>query len=330
MTESPDKEKYKVKWEGYDLVSHFSSTLLMPDVTLVTEDNVQRKTHRILLASISSHLKDLMLSTDEDVVIHLEGISAKYLDLILETLNTGKTYPDQQNYDETIEFLEICWSLGINIFNDRKMYPKKTSNLRVLIDETNKFVKNKIDRKGERFKTLKKYKCLQCDRRFRLRSNLNHHIKGVHEKVRYPCQRCEKQFYDKRTLKKHNCCINKEIRQFQCSICQKFVRSKSSLYKHVKGIHEKIRFHCKLCYGNYSDQSNLRKHVLSVHENVKYSCDVCDKAFSDQSNLITHKREKHKICKCGETFQEKKEFKIHRENCRNRSVFSEKSLLTQK
>ena len=82
-----------------------------------------------------------------------------------------------------------------------------------------------------------------------------------------------------------------------------------------------------LCYGNYSDQSNLRKHVLSVHENVKYSCDVCDKAFNDQRNLRTHKREKHGICGCGEIFQEKKAFKIHRENCLNRSVFSEKKFL---
>ena len=324
MTESPDKEKYKVKWEGYDLLSHFSSTLLMPDVTLVTEDNIQRKTHRILLASISSHLKDLMLSTDEDVVIHLQGISARHLDLILEILNTGKTYPDTHT-DETIEFLEVCQSLGINIFKDKIMFPKKTSNLLVQIDETNKSLKREIDRKLEELETLKKYKCLQCDRLFRLRSNLNHHIKGVHEKVRYPCQRCEKQCFDKRTLKKHNCKTG-----FKCSICDKSFKSKSSLYKHVKGIHDKLRFYCKLCYGNYSDKSNLRKHVLSVHENVKYSCEFCDKAFSDQSNLITHKREKHGICSCEETFQEKTELKIHRENCLNRRVFSGKKLPTQK
>ena len=43
MTESPDEEKYKVKREGFNFVSHFSKNLILPDVTLVTEDNVERQ-----------------------------------------------------------------------------------------------------------------------------------------------------------------------------------------------------------------------------------------------------------------------------------------------
>ena len=335
MTESPDEEKYKVKREGFNFLSHFSNNLILPDVTLVTEDNEERNTHRILLASISPFLKELMLSTEGDVVIYLQGISAKYLDLILEILNTGKACPD--NYTETIEFLEICLSLGIHIFNDKIRSAKEISNLIAQIDDKPKkrFIKRGIERKDD---SLKKFKCLQCDKLFRLSSNLNHHMKGVHEKVRYPCQLCEKQFYDKRNLKKHNCiqrqreelppkktkkgrkkykiisCVNGK---FKCSLCEKSVSSKNSLYKHIRGVHEKIRFNCKLCLGNYSDLSNLRKHVLSVHENINYPCDICDKVFSDQNNLRSHKRNKHGICRCGETFQDQEEFNLHRATCLN-------------
>ena len=337
MTESPDEEKYNVKREGFNFVSHFSKNLILPDVTLVTEDNVERNTHKILLASISPFLKELMLGTEGDIVIHLQGISAQYLDLILEILNTGKTYPD--NHIETIEFLEICLSLGIHIFNDKIMFAKEISNLVAQDDNKMRFIKRGIERKDD---SLKKFKCLRCDKLFRLSSNLNHHVKGVHEKVRYPCQLCEKQFYDKRNLKKHNCiqkqreelapkmtkkerktykiinCVNGK---FKCSLCEKSVSSKNSLYKHIKGVHEKKRFNCKLCFGNYSDQSNLRKHVLSVHENINYSCHICDKVFSDQNNLRSHKRNKHGMCRCGESFQDQEEFKLHRATCpKNKSA----------
>ena len=109
-------------------------------------------------------------------------------------------------------------------------------------------------------------------------------------------------------------CVNGK---FKCSLCEKSVSSKNSLYKHIRWVHEKIRVNCKLCFGNYSDQSNLRKHVLSVHENINYPCDICDKVFSDQNNLRSHKRNKHGMCRCGEAFQDQEEFMLHHATCLN-------------
>ena len=194
MTENLHEGKYKVKRDNYELVSLLSNSSILPDVTLVTEDGIERESHRILLAAISPFLKDLMLNTKEDnVSIYLDGIGHKYLDLILTILNTGTVYPN--NADETLEFMNICLSLGINNMN--------LFNAEQIEETPVKIVKETAMDGNE--ESLKKLKCVHCDRHFRLRSNLSHHIKGIHEKVRYPCNFCKKQFYDKRSLKNHSC-----------------------------------------------------------------------------------------------------------------------------
>ena len=344
MTENHDEEEYKVKWDNYNLTSLLSNSSILPDVTLVTEDGIERESHRIILAAISPFLKDLMLSTKEDdVLIYLDGICHKYLDLVLTVLNTGIVYPN--NSDETLEFMNTCLALGINninIFNDEISSGEKISNDFENIGENQtKFVtENTMDCNEE--KSLKKLKCVHCDKNFRLRSNLNHHIKGVHEKVRYPCNLCKKQFYDQRNLNKHSCSdstkkgqnkskskkpnknhniLHNMKRKYECSLCDKSFMLKGNFYNHMNGVHKKVKYSCKLCHGQFSHRSNLRKHVLSVHENVKYFCDFCDKVCSDQSNLRSHKRFMHGNCGCGQTFPDKKEFKRHRDACIIRSRF---------
>ena len=130
MTENHDEEEYKVKWDNYNLTSLLSNSSISPDVTLVTEDGIERESHRIILAAISPFLKELMLSTTkDDVLIYLDGICHKYLDLILTVLNTGFVYPN--NSDETLEFMNTCLALGINninIFNDQITSGEKISN----------------------------------------------------------------------------------------------------------------------------------------------------------------------------------------------------------
>ena len=130
MTENHDEEEYKVKWDNYNLTSLLSNSSISPDVTLVTEDGIERESHRIILAAISPFLKELMLSTTkDDVLIYLDGICHKYLDLILTVLNTGFVYPN--NSDETLEFMNTCLALGINninLFNDETSLGEKKNN----------------------------------------------------------------------------------------------------------------------------------------------------------------------------------------------------------
>ena len=60
-----------------------------------------------------------------------------------------------------------------------------------------------------------------------------------------------------------------ESGKYSCKICDKNLASKSSLYSHVKSIHEGIRPICNICGKNYSRNSELKIHIKSIHSNKK-------------------------------------------------------------
>ena len=60
------------------------------------------------------------------------------------------------------------------------------------------------------------YPCQQCDYKATQQSDLNRHVKAIHDGVRNPCQQCE-------------------------------AFDLSTLNRHVKSKHEGVRYHCQLC-----------------------------------------------------------------------------------
>jgi hypothetical protein len=81
------------------------------------------------------------------------------------------------------------------------------------------------------------WRCEYCGLFYSTKSNLQYHIKGIHEKLTYPCSYCDYQG-----------------------------NSKSSLYRHIKSIHEGVTYPCSYCDYQATTQSNLNKHIQSIHE----------------------------------------------------------------
>lgn len=165
----------------------------------------------------------------------------------------------------------------------------------------------------------KPYQCTQCDYKTRWRRNLSNHAKLRHSDIRkFTCNICNRAFKRKTDLKHHmiwhsddkplqcdicgfRCKTNWEIkshrlshtniRNYPCTFpgCTQACKTKSDLTKHMVR-HKTVKdFKCELCPNSYKCRASLRKHIQYQHtENRNFPCETCGKAFKVKSALKKH------------------------------------------
>ena len=76
----------------------------------------------------------------------------------------------------------------------------------------------------------------------------------------------------------------------KCDICNKQFSNKSSLTKHIKSVHQKIKFKREICGIELSRKDKLQRHKKAVLlRSSEFECRVCEKKFSRKENQLTHK-----------------------------------------
>ena len=192
------------------------------------------------------------------------------------------------------------------------------------------------------------YKCLKCNKVFKIEYIYQSHIKKYHEgAIGQKCDYCDYTAFNLWYLRTHVKDQHTEKKLFQCSDCNQSFNRKNNLTSHIKSVHQKIKDkECPHCEATFSRTSNLKTHVISLHgtkENlvceqcgkhfvrldtlkehivgvhegkVNLLCEICGKAFHRKSRLDLHLYRKHKpgskLCNfCGKSFSEAKNLSMH-------------------
>ena len=115
--------------------------------------------------------------------------------------------------------------------------------------------------------------CNKCGSVLASISNLNRHIRTVHEnQLPYKCMECDKEFGQKTCLNTHIRTVHEGKRPYKCDQCAKEFGQKSNRNTHIRTVHKKQRpFKCELCNKAFGEKGNLRKHQRSVHFKMKSS-----------------------------------------------------------
>jgi uncharacterized Zn-finger protein len=140
------------------------------------------------------------------------------------------------------------------------------------------------------------FQCSICNKTFSTNTNLQRHIKTVHEKIkRFTCAHCPKSFYRKEHLQRHiarchtftNDSTTNSNRPFECDIdnCGKFFKTKRDLKLHQRRVHS----------GEFPLIILMFDHKLSFQftDDQRFQCH-CGKTFSRKDRLKTHQLKLHK------------------------------------
>ena len=127
---------------------------------------------------------------------------------------------------------------------------------------------------GEGENTVRK--CETCGEEFRYFSNLNRHIKKIHQSpVMVKFTICSKEFTVNRTLKLHMESVH-EKKRYACDFCNKTFAYEACVIRHKKSTHENLKqeLKCNQCNKSFTSTRGLRYHIETNHEEKHYRCDA--------------------------------------------------------
>ena len=146
----------------------------------------------------------------------------------------------------------------------------------------------------------KKYQCMICDKKFKLKCTLEKHITLIHEPKKFTqSSNCDVMIVSyrfkqhiiqerKRKGKRHTNApfIHENSKnskpEFKSDVCMVIFTQIKSSTGHIREVHEGQKpYLFGICKKQFSGNNVLKTHISTVHEkNKQFQCLICDTSFS--------------------------------------------------
>jgi len=256
---------FTLNWDSYnihirEMMDDLINDMDTADVTLVCDDGVKIRAHKLVLKACSLVFKTILhKNSTPNAFIYLRGINSSEMNLILEYMYLGETTFEQENVDN---FLQVANDLKIKEINEiikgldnepkkdlSSLYEKyqKAVEFNAIGTSEDKFIDYHIDQKKysdykpEIKEEKRKYSCSKCEYKAKLKGNLTKHMQYKHGE-------------------------GTETLGFHCDQCDYIAKIKSHLKHHQKYKHEGVRYNCISCHYRATTTGSLKRHIKLIHE----------------------------------------------------------------
>ena len=220
------------------------------DVTLVCEGNQRIEAHKVILASASNVLKNILAENKHPhPLIFIKEINRKMLALIVDYIYNGET---NMLLDDLENFKELAAELAVKgLTSSAQNLTNKPSNETIIVKSNKKSI-------------LQHESCVMED------------------------QNCEKIFTDGNQMNPFEHIVNENVISTEMKLKVPFKKD-CDLYEQIVCQLERINgtWTCKLC-GKIGTKAHLKKHVETHIEGIKHPCYVCGLSSKTRDALQVH------------------------------------------
>ena len=121
--------------------------------------------------------------------------------------------------------------------------------------------------------------------------------KRIRKRVNVACEECGRVFGDSSSLKKHIRVVHRKVKDFSCEECGKTFAEKSNRSKHIIAAHLNQRSHpCDMCDKVFNFTDGLKRHKNNVHLGIRpYQCQDCQRWYKQKTHLLKHRQSVHGV-----------------------------------
>ncbi|NHK30081.1 MAG: hypothetical protein FK730_01930 [Asgard group archaeon] len=140
--------------------------------------------------------------------------------------------------------------------------------------------------------------CPICSKSYKRQSNLELHIRKVHEQA-FPCLHCDSVFGSASRLQRH--LLTHTRKWHECPLCGKHIKRNHNYQAHLEfcqRVHRNQKaYQCDFCDKSFELLRQYRMHLFSVHPKrtindlglqPRYLCPYCDRVFYYHTRLVRH------------------------------------------
>ena len=222
------------------------------DVTLVSDDQIQTKAHKVVLSACSPVLKTLLVNNPHShPLLYLRGVKQTELKAVLNLMYFGETELAENRMNE---FVSVVKDLKVkeisNLTEEKNVVNEMISNAEDLKPNTDK---SNLSNVMLTKKTTMQKENTNADPACNLsniltnvkpdtkkRENKQINRKLANSKRRYKCDKCESVFTLRYILKRHKQSTHEGI-TFNCTQCDFKTGRKDLLHRHFGRIHDKLK-----------------------------------------------------------------------------------------
>lgn len=166
------------------------------------------------------------------------------------------------------------------------------------------------------------YICTLCNTKFSRPKWFEKHMITKHSQnggpVEYACEMCPKRFAHAYILKEHQIVHLPDDQKpiYQCMQCIMTFKSRESLRKHIKGIHDRDgQVICDECGKVFQQKGALNTHKIVHATERPCHCTKCPKTFKDithlRKHMDVHNEDIHECSHCGKRLKTKRVLRDH-------------------
>ena len=288
-------ENVAMKWDSFkahvsESFMEFRNDVQFSDVILVSDDEIQFKSHKLILSRSSEVFKSFLINSCTNPVFYLIGIRSKVIEYLLDYFYFGEVAVPQDCIDE---FFEAASKLKIQSLLKNRTDHIKNINFESRVNKMHEYdfklqIKEEAIEDVEKDKNVNvlKFNCNNCDRFFKSRHARTKHYKNDH------LLQIKDSFSIEDALNILNEGGMKSRKSF--SIETKNLSADNLNVQEMYTMLDKGQYKCNICDHIASQTCNIKNHVETHIDGLKVSCDICKKTFRTQNALSTHNSRHHR------------------------------------